>query len=93
LEALMIDCAGAARRWDVEKEVFGSLRETFPSIDWPELAVAMAERVAKHGIRRAAEMREAAEMLSDLGDDPALCRAIADRHERFAIARKTKGAA
>lgn len=93
LEALIIDCAGAARRWDVEKEVYGSLSETFPSIDWPALAVAMAERVAKHGIRRAAEMREAAEMLGDLGDDPALCRAIADRHERFAIAHKTKGGA
>lgn len=93
LEALIIDCAGAARRWDVEKEVFGSLSETFPSIDWPELSVAMAERVAKHGIRRAAEMREAGEMLSDLGDDPTLCHAIADRHERFAIAHKTKGEA
>lgn len=88
MEALIIDCATAARHWNVEREVFDSLHATFPSIDWPELAVAMAERVRTHGIRRAAEMREAAQMLGDLGWDPSLCAAVAERHERFATAAK-----
>ena len=88
MEALIIDCATAAKHWNVEREVFDSLHDTFPSIDWPALAVAMAERVRTHGIRRAAEMREAAQMLGDLGWDPSLCAAIAHRHEHFAKAAR-----
>lgn len=84
LEALMIECVAAARQWDVEKEVLASLRETYPSIDWQERAATMAKRVAQHGVRRAAEMREAAQMLEDLGADPALCLAIADVQQRHA---------
>ena len=90
LEALIIDCAAAAREFDVEREVFDSLAATFPSIDWPALATTMAGRVRRHGVRRAAEMREAAEMLVDLGVDPGLCRAIADSHERVARAAKAE---
>lgn len=84
IEALMVDCARATRHWNVEREVFGSLTETFPSIGWPELADAMAERVATHGIRRAAEMREAAEMLAEMGLVPGLARAVAEAQERGA---------
>jgi 3-hydroxyisobutyrate dehydrogenase-like beta-hydroxyacid dehydrogenase len=84
IEALILDCAPASRHWDVEREVFGSLAQTFPSIAWPDLAEAMAERVAKHGARRAAEMREAAEMLAEMGREPALVRAVADAQQRGA---------
>jgi 3-hydroxyisobutyrate dehydrogenase-like beta-hydroxyacid dehydrogenase len=84
IEALMVDCARASRHWDVERDVFGSLGQTFPSILWSDLAHAMAERVAKHGVRRAAEMREAAEMLTEIGLDPALARAVANAQERGA---------
>jgi 3-hydroxyisobutyrate dehydrogenase-like beta-hydroxyacid dehydrogenase len=94
LEALIIDCSHAAKAWGVEREVYASLADTFPSVDWAKLAVNMSGRVAKHGIRRAAEMREAAEMLADIGRDPKLCRAIADSHERHARAEaeRLKGA-
>ncbi len=44
----------------------------------------MAERIATHGIRRAAEMREAAQMLDEMGLEPGLARAVADAHERGA---------
>ena len=44
----------------------------------------MAERVATHGVRRAAEMREAADMLADMGLAPDLSRAVADAQERGA---------
>ena len=84
IEALIIDCAVAASKWGVESEVFKSLAETFPATDFNLLAQTMAERVRKHGIRRAAEMREAAGMLEDLGLDGALARAVADAHERAA---------
>jgi 3-hydroxyisobutyrate dehydrogenase-like beta-hydroxyacid dehydrogenase len=87
IEALIIDCAVAASRWGVESEVFNSLAETFPATDFDLLAQTMAERVRKHGLRRAAEMREAASMLEDLGRDGALARAVADAHERAAGAR------
>jgi 3-hydroxyisobutyrate dehydrogenase-like beta-hydroxyacid dehydrogenase len=86
IEALIIDCAVAASRWDVESEVFASLADTFPATDFRILARTMAERVRKHGIRRAAEMREAAGMLEDLGLTGSLARAVADAHERAAAA-------
>ena len=84
LEALLVDCAAAVRSADIDREVYASLAETFPSIDWAKLAGDMAERVATHGIRRSAEMREAAEMLGEMGLDASLARAIADAHARGA---------
>ena len=84
IEALIIDCAAASRAWDVQDEVYASLTQTFPSIDWPKLAEIMSARVKRHGKRRAAEMREAGDMMADLGFDSGLCRAIADRHDAHA---------
>jgi 3-hydroxyisobutyrate dehydrogenase-like beta-hydroxyacid dehydrogenase len=84
IEALMVDCARASRHWGVERDVYGSLGQTFPSIAWSDLADNMAERVATHGIRRAAEMREAAQMLSEMGLESELARAVADAQERGA---------
>ena len=77
-EALIVDCSAAAKHWNVETEVFGSLSASYPSIDWRALAADMGERVATHGIRRSAEMHEAADMLADMGIDPSLSRAVAD---------------
>jgi 3-hydroxyisobutyrate dehydrogenase-like beta-hydroxyacid dehydrogenase len=84
LEAIMVDCAAAAKHWNVEDEVFDSLQETWPSIDFRDLAEYMGERVRTHGIRRAAEMREAAAMVEDMGMHPGLSLAIADAQERGA---------
>lgn len=84
LEALMVDCAAACEAWDVKDPVFASLHATFPSIDFHALATDMRERVATHGIRRAAEMREAAEMLAAAGLEPGLASAVADAQQRGA---------
>ena len=84
IEALIIDCADAAEKWDVQKEVFASLTASFPTIDFAALSKAMAARVHQHGVRRAAEMREAAIMLEDLGLSADLARAVADAQERGA---------
>ena len=86
LEALMVDCATAAKTFGVEQEVYASLAGTYPSIDWAQLAGDMGERVATHGIRRAAEMREAADMLAEKGIDPALAAAVAAAQARGAKA-------
>jgi 3-hydroxyisobutyrate dehydrogenase-like beta-hydroxyacid dehydrogenase len=90
LEALMVDCAAASEAWGVKDPVFASLAATFPSLDWHAMADYMRERVATHGVRRSAEMREAGEMLAALGIDPTLANAVADAQLRGARA-KTEG--
>lgn len=89
IEALIGDCAAAAKHWGVEDEVYASLAKTFPSTDWRKAATYMAERVAIHGKRRASEMREAGEMLADIGRDPSLACAVADSQLR-GVARTPK---
>jgi len=84
LEALLVDCAKASAHAGVQENVFASLRETFPSIDWHALAEDMKERVATHGKRRSEEMREAGEMLADFGFDPDLAIAVANAQARGA---------
>jgi 3-hydroxyisobutyrate dehydrogenase-like beta-hydroxyacid dehydrogenase len=82
MEALMLDCAAASEAWGIKDTVFASLSATFPSIDWHALCGNMRERVGTHGVRRSAEMHEAAEMLSSLGIDPHLATAIAEAQLR-----------
>jgi hypothetical protein len=81
---LIVDCAKAAKEWNVEAEVFGSLDASYPSIDWRKLSVDMAGRVRQHGVRRGAEMREAAAMVADLGMMNELELAVAAAQERGA---------
>jgi 3-hydroxyisobutyrate dehydrogenase-like beta-hydroxyacid dehydrogenase len=87
LEALLVDCAKASEHAGVQEDVFASLKETFPSIDWHALAEDMKERVATHGIRRSEEMREAGGMLADFGFDAELALAVANAHARGAKPR------
>jgi 3-hydroxyisobutyrate dehydrogenase-like beta-hydroxyacid dehydrogenase len=87
MEALILDCAAACHAWEVSGRVFASLTGTFPSIDWAKLAETMTERVEMHGVRRAAEMREAAEMLAAAGLNPSLALAVADAQARGALAK------
>ena len=88
IEALIMESANASAHWGVSEDVFASLNQTFQGADWAELAQLMDRRVAKHGVRRAAEMREAAAMLADMGRDPELIRAVADSHQRRAASAK-----
>jgi len=84
IEAALIQSIEAARRWSVEREGLQSLQHTYPGIAWATLVQSCTERVAKHGRRRAQEMREAGEMLEDLGLDPGLGGAIAAAQEQGA---------
>lgn len=67
LEALVLECVLSARKAGVDTEVLASLDATFPGFDWPGKAAYMMERTTTHGIRRAAEMREVAKTVTDLG--------------------------
>jgi hypothetical protein len=82
LEALAIEGLFAARRYGAEDAVLASLDATYPAMGWKaDLPDYLISRVAEHGRRRAAEMREAALALTDGGIDPILSERTAERHD------------
>jgi 3-hydroxyisobutyrate dehydrogenase-like beta-hydroxyacid dehydrogenase len=79
LEAMVIESYVTARRYGVEDRVLASLKETFPGLDWEKQGGYFFSRVAKHGGRRAEEMREAAVTVREAGFDPWIAAATADK--------------
>ena len=67
LETLTAECLLAARRAGVEDDVLASLQASDPGFDWPKRSANSLERIMVHGMRRAAEMREVALTLRELG--------------------------
>ena len=82
LEALLTESMLAARTWGVERYVLDSLENMIPGIDWTEFATYMVSRPIVHGIRRAEEMREAAQMVADAGVEPLMAEATSSRQAR-----------
>jgi 3-hydroxyisobutyrate dehydrogenase-like beta-hydroxyacid dehydrogenase len=70
LEALTLECMLSAVKAGVDKEVIASLDASMPGWDWAARAAYNMERATTHGVRRAAEMREVAQTISDLGLPP-----------------------
>lgn len=89
MEALMVDFTLASEKAGVMPAVLASLKASYPGMDWENVAKVMMSRVKQHGVRRAAEMREASRMISEFGLDGSLASAIADRHESFARSKST----
>ena len=84
LEALAVECLFAARQYGAEDSVLQSLAATYPSLGWNDhLPDYLISRVASHGLRRAAEMREVAQALRSVGMKPTMAMAIAERQERL----------
>jgi 3-hydroxyisobutyrate dehydrogenase-like beta-hydroxyacid dehydrogenase len=82
IEALAVESLFAARRYGAEKEVLASLAATYPHMGWDgPLPDYLISRVAEHGRRRAAEMREAAETLRNVGLEPMTALATAERQD------------
>jgi len=82
LEALVVESMFAARRYGAEEAVLASLAATFPDMGWDAaLPDYLIGRVAEHGRRRAAEMREAAQAVNEVGFDPHMARATAERQD------------
>ena len=75
LEALVCECVLAGCKAGVIETVLDSLDDTYPGFDWRRRSAYMLERVMTHGVRRAAEMREAALTADLLGLDGAMSRA------------------
>lgn len=85
LEALVVESMFAARRYGAEDSVLASLAATYPQMGWDrDLPDYLISRVAEHGRRRASEMREAAQAVSDVGLDPHMARATAARQDWLA---------
>ncbi|HKV05081.1 MAG TPA: DUF1932 domain-containing protein [Candidatus Acidoferrales bacterium] len=86
LEALAVESLFAARRHGAEDAVLASLAATFPDMGWKDrLPDYLISRVAEHGRRRAAEMREAAQALRDVGIDPLMAEATAGRQDALVV--------
>jgi 3-hydroxyisobutyrate dehydrogenase-like beta-hydroxyacid dehydrogenase len=79
MEAIVVESFLAARRYGIEDDVLASLKETFPGMDWEKNGDYFWQRVVQHGRRRAEEMREAAATVREIGIEPFLASAIADR--------------
>jgi 3-hydroxyisobutyrate dehydrogenase-like beta-hydroxyacid dehydrogenase len=87
LEAIMVESMFTARRYGAEKHVLESLAATYPHMGWTDtLPNYLISRVAEHGKRRAAEMREAAQAVADAGLEPITALATAHRQDWLAQA-------
>ena len=92
IEALTVECLTAARRYGAQNEVLASLAETFPGMGWTDRQPHyLISRVAEHGKRRAAEMQEVAETLSDVRVDPVMALATAKVQDAFVESMQKKG--
>ena len=87
LEALTQECFLAARAGGVEERIIASLTQSFPTLDWAGMVDRNMERMASHGIRRAAEMREVALTLEEMGVEPLVTRGTIERQQRTGNAK------
>lgn len=76
MEALALECILSARKAGVDLEILDSLGGSFPGFDWPAKMAYDFERATTHGVRRAAEMREVAKTVEELGLMNTMSRAI-----------------
>jgi 3-hydroxyisobutyrate dehydrogenase-like beta-hydroxyacid dehydrogenase len=85
LEALAVECLFAARQYGAEDAVLESLDATYPGMGWEDLLPDyLISRVAEHGPRRAAELREVAQTLQEVAVKPIMAVAAAHRQEQLA---------
>jgi len=84
LEALAVECLFAARQYGAEDAVLESLAATYPDMGWKDqLPDYLIRRVAEHGQRRAAELREVAQTLQGVAVEPTMSLAAAQRQEQL----------
>jgi 3-hydroxyisobutyrate dehydrogenase-like beta-hydroxyacid dehydrogenase len=87
IEALLLESLTAAERCGVRERILDSIGETFPGLDWRQVAAYFIGRTRQHGARRVTEMKEAAATLRGFGLEPRMAEAsgatIAAAHARF----------
>jgi 3-hydroxyisobutyrate dehydrogenase-like beta-hydroxyacid dehydrogenase len=90
IEALSAECAAAADAAGVLDEVLASLDASERGGPWRDKLAYNLERMETHGLRRAAEMEEAAKTLLDLGIEPVMTRGTVVLQRRAAKAKKNE---
>ncbi len=85
LEALTQECFLAARAGGVEDRIIATLTQSFPALE--DGGMAEGPRRGEHGIRRAAEMREVALTLEEMGVEPLMTRGTIERQQRAGDAK------
>ena len=83
VEALTVEVLIAARKAGCFDRVLHSLSSSYPGLQWDRFPAYQLERCTRHGIRRAAEMRESARTLEELGWRGSLAEAVADTQQYF----------
>jgi 3-hydroxyisobutyrate dehydrogenase-like beta-hydroxyacid dehydrogenase len=91
-EALSAECLLAARRAGVEDAVLASLQASDPGWNWRDRGAYNLERIMVHGTRRAAEMREVAATLRELGLPDRMAAATAQWQDQIAALHLDGGA-
>lgn len=81
LEALLFECALGAVKYGADERVFASLEESYPGMNWSQLAGYAISRVIEHGERRARELEEVAATLRTAGIEPVMAEAIVKRQD------------
>ncbi|MBD8892526.1 NAD(P)-dependent oxidoreductase [Roseibium litorale] len=93
IEALTAECFLAAQRAGVEESVIASLEASDPALEWRRRGAYNLERMMVHGRRRAAEMREVALTIRELGFSGAMSAASAEWQEEIGGLRADPGPA
>ena len=84
LEALTVECLFAAHQYGAEDAVLDSLAASYPGMGWNDrLPDYLVSRVAEHGKRRAAELREVAQTLQEVALEPTMTLAAARRQQQL----------
>lgn len=81
LEALLGEALVTAQHYGVVDDVLASLDDLLPVDSWEETARYMISRSVRHGERRAAEMREVAATVADVGLEPLMSESTVGRQE------------
>ena len=79
----MVECVLAGRKAGVDELVLDSLDKTYSGFNFREKAAYMLERVMVHGVRRAAELREVALTVEQLGLDNEMSLAAVEWQQRI----------
>lgn len=92
IEALTVECLRAARHYEAESIVLASLAQTFGRMrDDADVPGYLVSRVAEHGRRRAAEMREVSQTLREGGITPFMSDASARLQDSIVDAMQAGG--
>ncbi|MGF1699563.1 DUF1932 domain-containing protein [Photobacterium makurazakiensis] len=91
LEALTAECLLAARKANIDTRILASLDNSYPEFSWYEKAGYNLERMMLHGVRRAAEMREVALTVEQLGLNNGMAKATTDWQQLIGDCSLTPG--